>query len=131
MITITQGTTNQVILTLSEKLTLSNPAYLFEFVHDQTRQVYHFIAVDHSNFTGRYNEFHITEQTSPNLLSSQVSLPSLGGYHYTVYEQSSSTNLDPSLATGVLETGKLEVLSTDSKSITTYDAEPKTNIVYG
>jgi len=131
MITITRGTANTIILTLTEKVSIGNPVFLFVFTNDQTRQAYSCIAADQSEFTYRYNEFSITETASPNLLTGQVSLPSPGEYHYSVYQQTSTTNLDPTLAEGLLETGKLVVLITDYDTNNTYDSEPKTNIVYG
>ena len=130
MITITRGITNHIILTLTEKVTLSNPVFLFECIDDQTRQAYRFIAADSSAFSYRYNEFYITEQNSPDPLAGQVSLPAPGSYHYFVYQQASATNLDPALAAGLLETGKLIVLSDPSDHYARYDAAPQTNIIY-
>jgi hypothetical protein len=130
MITITRGTTNQIILTLTEKVSISNPVFLFEFTNDQTRQAYCFIAADVSLFTYRYNAFQVTETTSPNLLSSQVSLSSPGDYHYAVYQQSSVTNLDPNQTLGLLETGKLRVMNASGDTNTVYDPGQETNIVY-
>jgi len=131
MITITRGTTNTIILTLTENVSIGNPVFLFLFTDDQTRQAYSCIAADQSEFTYRYNEFLITETASPNPLTSQVNLPSPGDYHYAVYQQTSTSNLDPTLADGLLETGKLIVLTTSTVINNTYDSEPKTNIVYG
>lgn len=131
MITITRGTTNTIILTLTENVSIGNPVFLFVFTDDQTNQAYSCIAADQSEFTYRYNEFLITETASPNLLTSQINLPSPGDYHYAVYQQTSTSNLDPSLSEGLLETGKLVVLTTSSDTNNTYDSEPKSNIVYG
>jgi len=131
MITIAQGTLNKIILTLTEKATLSNPVFLFQFTNDQTRQAYFFIAADQSQFTYRYNEFQVTEKSSPNLLNGEVSLSTLGDYHYAVFEQNSSANLDPILAHSLLKTGKLTVLNGSSPTEIKYDSEPKTNIIYG
>ena len=131
MITITRGTINTIILTLTEKASIGNPVFLFVFSSDQARQAYSCIAADQSEFTYRYNEFLITETASPNPLTGEVSLPSPGDYHYAVYQQTSTSNLDPTLADGLLETGKLIVSTTSSDTNNTYDSEPKTNIVYG
>ncbi len=131
MITITRGTTNTIILTLTEKVSIGSPVFLFVFTNDQTRQAYSCIAADQSEFTYRYNEFLITETASPNLLTSEISLPAPGDYHYAVYQQTSTSSLDPTLADGLLETGKMVVLTTSTDTNNTYDSEPKTNIVYG
>ena len=131
MITITRGTINTIVLTLTEKLSIGNPTFLFVFSNDQTRQAYSCIAADQSEYPYRYNEFLITEIASPDPLTGEVSLPSPGDYHYAVYQQTSTSNLDPALAEGLLETGKLIVLTTNIDSDNIYDSEPKTNIVYG
>jgi len=131
MITITRGTANTIILTLTENVTISNPIFLFEFSNDQTRQTYTCIAADISDYTYRYNEFVITEKTSPNNLNGEISLPAPGDYHYFVYQQTSTSNLDPAQTQGLLETGKLTVITTDTTENPTYDSETITNIVYG
>jgi hypothetical protein len=131
MIIITQGTTNTIILTLTERVTIANPVFLFECICDQTKQVYHVIASDLSQFSYRYNAFHITEKTSPDTTNGEISLPLAGDYHYAVYQQSSGTNLDPTLVLGLLETGKLTVVSNGSDTPERYEPAPGTNVVYG
>jgi|SRR6185437_135306 len=131
MITITRGTVNTIVLTLTENISISNPVFLFVFTNDQTRQAYQCIAADQSGFTYRYNEFFISETASPAPFAGGVSLPSPGDYHYAVYQQTSTSNLDPTLAERLLETGKMIVLASSSDTNNTYDSEPKTNIVYG
>ncbi len=131
MITITRGTANTIILTLTEKVSIADPVFLFVFISDQTRQTYSCIAADSSEYTYRYNEFIITESNSPNHLEGGISLPTPGDYHYFVYQQTSDTNLDLGLSSGLLKNGKLVVLSADGATNNTYDSETKTNIVYG
>ena len=46
MILINKNTTNKVILTLSEKTTLTNAKYLFEVTNDMSNAVKCFIAAD-------------------------------------------------------------------------------------
>jgi DNA-directed RNA polymerase II subunit RPB1 len=43
----------------------------------------------------RFDKFLITENTTPNLLLGVVSLNKLGFYKYNIYEQESTTNLNP------------------------------------
>jgi hypothetical protein len=131
MISITRGTVNSIILTLTEKVRITNPVFLFELVCDQTRQAYYFIAADVSLYPYRYNEFQVSEQTNPNPLSGEVSLPSPGDYHYSVFQQISATNLDPALALHILETGKAEVIGPDVFEKHVYDPEQDINLVYG
>lgn len=107
--------TNVVVLTLAEKTTIANPKYLFEFINNQTQQSYYCIASDTSLYTCRYNQFSITVQTTtPNPLLGQINIPLGDEYTYNVYQQTSSTNLNPSSAMGLVETG----LMTYDKSIT-------------
>ena len=131
MITITRGTTNTIILTLTENVTIANPVFLFVFANDQTRQTYSCIAADSSDYTYRYNEFIIIESDSPNYLEGGINLPAPGDYHYFVYQQTSTTNLDPTLSEGLLKSGKLVVFSSAGALDNTYDSETKTNIIYG
>lgn len=115
MIQITKGMTNNVALTLTENCTLTNPYFLFVFQSDETRDLYKFIAADTSTHIDRYNLFAIVETNStPDPLAGEVELPLVGFYKYKVYEQTSSTNLDPASATGIVEVGKVQVVDTPS-----------------
>ena len=100
MLLITQGETKFWYLTLSEKVTISNPYFLFSVTHRQTMKVYNFILTDVSTFKDRYNKFSINE-SNYNFYE--------GEYMYEVYAQTSSTNLDPSLANELVEEGILKV----------------------
>lgn len=100
MLLITQGETKFWYLTLTEKVTISNPYFLFSVTHRQTMRVYNFILTDVSTFKDRYNKFSIDE-TDYNFYE--------GEYMYEVYAQTSSTNLDPSLANELVEEGILKV----------------------
>lgn len=130
MIKITKGSANTVVLTLTEKATLTNPDYLFVFKSDQTEAEFIFIASDTSVYPERYNKFTVTEKANPDPLQGEVSLPNTKFYSYTIYEQNSSTNLDPANATGVVETGKMEVFDTPN-SDSTYSPQSDINYTYG
>ena len=127
MIQITQGQANIVVLTLKEKTTLTNPKYLFVFKNDQTNVESTFIATDTSSYADRYNRFTVTEKTNPNNLTGEVRLSLDGFYTYTIYEQTSSTNLNPANATGIVETGKVQVNATPT---TDHTYTPDSNITY-
>ena len=129
MIKINKNSANTVVLTLTEKCTLTNPLFLFRFTNDQSKVSYTFIALDDSLHPDRYNRFVITEKTSPVLTNSEVNLPLPGFYHYEIYEQSSPTNLNIANAVGIVETGKVKVIGTNT-SWTAYDGQTKTNIIY-
>lgn len=128
---INKGENNFLIFTLSEKVTLTNPYYLFSFKHQVLMSSVNFIASDVSGFPTRYNKFLITETTGTvNLTSGVVSLPETGFYEYAIYEQTSSSNLDVSNAIGLLEIGMVKVES-NLPIYREYDNQSKTIITYG
>ena len=128
---INKGQNNFLIFTLSEKVTLTNPYYLFSFKHQVLMSWVNFIASDVSGFPTRFNKFLITETTgSVNLTSGVVSLPETGFYEYAIYEQTSSSNLDISNTTGLLEIGMVKVES-NLPIYREYDNQSKTIITYG
>jgi hypothetical protein len=128
---INKGQNNFLIFTLSEKVTLTNPYYLFTFKHQVLMSSVNFIASDVSGFPTRFNKFLITETTgSVNLTSGVVSLPETGFYEYAIYEQTSSSNLNVANVTGLLEIGMVKVEST-LPIYNEYDNQSKTIITYG
>lgn len=104
MIALTQNIANNFVLTLTEKVTLSSPKFLFKFRNILENKSYYVIIADTSTYTRRYNEFSLTEGTA-DALNGKVVLGVAGQYEYFVYEQTSTTNLDPTLSTGLVEQG--------------------------
>lgn len=104
MLQFTQSDTEAVlIVTLTEKVSITDPYYLFVFTHILTKQKVKFIraeGADGSSFPGRYNSFII--DPSVTFLDRPV-----GQWNYIVYEQASSTNTDEDSTGGVLEYGKM------------------------
>jgi len=101
MIYLTKGQTNSIILTLKEKQTLTNPNYLFVFTHRGSNIIRSFVLLQAANisaFKERYDEFSIVTNTYFTNYDS-------GEWEYEIYEQASTTNTDPLLATSKLETG--------------------------
>lgn len=129
MLKITQSSINEITVTLTELCVLSNPYYLFKLECQQTKQLFYFIGTDVSLFKDRYNKFLVEEKVSPNPLLGEVYLNLKGFYNYTVYEQASSTNLDPSLSGGIVEKGILKVFGTDRVSYK-HTPEETTYIAY-
>lgn len=128
---IQKGQNNFIIFTLTEKVTLANPYYLFSFKHQVELNPINFIAADISGFPTRYNKFLITETTETvNLTSGVVSLSETGFYEYAIYEQTSSTNLNIENTTSLLEIGMIKVEGT-KPVYNEYDAEPKQYKTYG
>jgi hypothetical protein len=122
MLHLTKGQTEKVIVTLKEKATLSAPNYLFIFTSKVTNLQIKFVLLnntDLSAYKDRFNEFSLVVNTY-----FATALP--GEYGYTIYEQTSSSNLDPSLATGILETGQMALENSTDFEFTTYNATTNT-----
>jgi hypothetical protein len=110
-------TSVELILTLTEKVTLSTPYYLFVFTHVTTKDVVTMIksvADDESGYTSRYNQFTI----DPSVVFSGKQP---GEWHYKVYEQQSVTNVDPAQAGNLLEVGKVMIGRATEFSYNKYD----------
>jgi hypothetical protein len=96
---------NVVVLTLSEKISISSPNFLFEFINNQTQIKYYCISTDLSLYPERYNKFNIiVKTTTPSPLVGEIQIPLGDEYTYNVYEQVSSTNLVPT-GLNVVENG--------------------------
>lgn len=101
MIHLTKNSSSEIVLTLKEKQTLATPNYLFWFKSRGTNQEVAFVVLnadDTSGFKDRFNEFTIDVndyfENSPE-----------GDWEYKIYEQTSTTNIDPALAANLLEVG--------------------------
>lgn len=100
-----------MIATVSMNKTLANPYYLFSFQHIASKERISFIPqVITSNV--RYDKFRFVEAQTTNLSTTppQVFFEYLGQYYYSIYEQVSSGNTDPSLAFNKLESGRAWVI---------------------
>jgi len=119
MIKLDKETINRVIITATENVTITAPVYfLFEFINDSTKFSKVFTASDISTNTCRYNEFLIeVTDGAEDLLTGVIDLKTNGFYTYNVYQMASETNLDISLTSGVVETGKV-YLKGDIKPVT-------------
>ena len=107
-------------MTLTEKVTLSSPYFLFEFTSDITNSRVVFLASDLSNYNDRYNQFLITETSgTTDFTSGTIEMNPTGTWTYRVFEQTSSSNLDTNLVDNKvpLEIGIVKVKGTE----TTYD----------
>ena len=119
MILLTKATANtNLVFTLEEKTTLTTPKYLFAFTSDSTNVEYTCISADLSVAGAareRANLFTITEGVDDRTNGSLI-LGREGMYHYIVYEQTSTTNLDPTLATDIVQRGFMRLISTTSEA---------------
>ena len=115
MLQLTKGQTQNIILTLTEKQTLTNPNYLFVFENRSTNTEVKFVKLNNTDislYKDRYNEFSI-------VVNSYFNTSLNGQYTYTVYEQASTTNTDPT-GLNLLETGIMD-LSGTTISFTEYE----------
>jgi hypothetical protein len=137
MLLINQGTTNSLILTLTENVTIDSPFYLFEFTNDVTMVSQYIILEDISIHPERYNEFLIDERTivrggggeggaiggvggvgiDPIPVGAEISLSPAGQWTYRVFQEYDPHNYDPNLTEGLLEIGIAKVVPS---AITTY-----------
>jgi hypothetical protein len=108
MLVLEKLTSKSWYLTLTEKVTISNPYFLFVFTNRTTSVETAIILTDVSTHIERYNQFDVTEGTTFTL--------DAGEYEYQVYAQTSSTNTDPSLANELVESGVLKVVFTPTAS---------------
>ena len=107
MIRLTKGQTQNIILTLTEKQLLTNPNYLFVFTNRSANTEVKFVRLnntDISQFKERYNEFSIVTNTN-------FSTALNGQYDYDIYEQTSTSNLNPA-GLNLLESGIMELVGT-------------------
>lgn len=118
MIVLTKGNTEELIITLNEKRTLTSGYYLFVFTHFTTREVvtkiYNF-AEDESSYPTRFNNF-------PLVTNSLFGSASVGQWTYDVYEQASSSNTNTSGLTKV-ETGVMLLKPAADFAFEAYDEQ--------
>jgi len=113
-----KATTNQnLILTLKENTTLDTPVYLFVF--SRGGNDYPVISTDLATAAQkeRFNKFTITEGADDPENGSLI-LGATGVYELNVYEQSSSTNLDPDNSTGIVETTLARIIDSETSNYT-------------
>jgi hypothetical protein len=115
VIRLIKGQTQNIILTLTEKQLLTSPNYLFIFENRSTNTDIKFVRLnntDISAYKDRYNEFTIVVNSFFNTALN-------GQYSYTIYEQTSTTNTDPT-GLNLLESGIMELEGT-TISFTEYE----------
>lgn len=116
MQTITRGIQNNLVFTLTERVTLTNPFFLMWAKSRRTnKEVSFLLSGNVSTYTSRYDQFLFTEGTDATMTS--------GDWWYEIYEQSSSTNTNKQLANKLLEEGILRVLEDSSDTYITSDQD--------
>jgi hypothetical protein len=115
VIRLIKGQTQNIILTLTEKQLLTSPNYLFIFENRSTNTDIKFVRLNNTDISAykeRYNEFTI-------VVNSLFNTALNGQYTYTIYEQTSTTNTNPT-GLNLLETGIMELEGT-TISFTEYE----------
>ena len=108
MLLIKTGQTNTMVVTVSQNSTISNPQWLFSFTHIFSKDNVTFIPTDISTHKNRYDEFEFVEGSG----GGQVNFPFIGLYLYGIYQNSPAQygNLNPSLSSGIIESGQALIL---------------------
>jgi hypothetical protein len=129
MLVISLGESKNWYVTLTEKVTIANPYFLFAFTHRVTNELTTVILTDISTQKERYNKFAVIEGTTFDL--------DAGEFEYVIYAQTSSTNLIPASANEEVESGVLKVefdVTRTSYEVTLnekiYEIETPTQILY-
>ena len=114
MIFIVRNTTNEIILSLTQSVTIPAPYFVFSFQALSTLDEYlpliYFTTLDLSSYADRYNLFEITESDSGSTTGGN-NVPLYlkpGQYEYKVYE-SYTGSLVPNTFGNLLQTGKMVV----------------------
>ena len=128
-----------MIATCSRNKTLSSPYYLWTIRHKLSNQAYQFIPYRQQSITSyppSYDMFDISvdfnqAQVYIGDINSACNLWLIPGEWYVkIYEQFSSSNLNPSLAYDVVYEGMMVVLSDDPIESIEYSGTPNTWVVY-
>jgi hypothetical protein len=115
VIRLIKGQTQNIILTLTEKQLLTSPNYLFIFENRSTNTDIKFVRLNNTDISAykeRYNEFTIVVNSFFNTALN-------GQYSYSIYEQTSTTNTNPT-GLNLLESGIMELEGT-TISFTEYE----------
>lgn len=117
MIYLQPNSSNQVFVTCSRNKNLSNPTYLWTIRHKLSAQRWQFIPYKvppaNQTYLPAYDSFIINTYsgTAENFIASggtEVNLHLLNGeYYLKIYEQLSTTNLNPALAYDVVYEGMI------------------------
>jgi len=113
MIYITQGEVNEIVLTLTESATISDPVWLFKFTWEtdvNDVDPLYWIGTDTSSYTYRYNLFTLDEGTDVTFR--------IGQYEYQVYEAPTGSTPVNEDGLTLVEEGRLVMAGTAS---TIYD----------
>ena len=131
MLVINKNSNNTLILTLTEKVTIASPTFLFKLTNDLTRESVLFLSANLSSYKDRYDKFLITETSGTiNASSGVINLNPTGYWKYQIFEQASTSNLLESATGSMVENGKIKVIGTDT-TYTVYNPTSRKYKGYG
>ena len=131
MLVINKNSNNTLILTLTEKVTIASPTFLFKLTNDLTRESVLFLSANLSAYKDRYDKFLITETSGTiNASSGVINLNPTGYWKYQIFEQASTSNLLESATGSMVENGKIKVIGTDT-TFTVYNPTTRKYKGYG
>ena len=131
MLVINKNSNNTLILTLTEKVTIASPTFLFKLTNDLTRESVLFLSANLSSYKDRYDKFLITETSGTiNASSGVINLNPTGYWKYQIFEQASTSNLLESATGSMVENGKIKVIGTDT-TFTVYNPTTRKYKGYG
>jgi hypothetical protein len=127
-LSINKNSSNSIVDYLYSVTTISSVKYLYEFINQNTKAKSYCIPVELSTELQAYNKFTMVDTTSPNPLTGQINLEP-GTYEYNVYQQTSTTNLNPSAVgtTKIKSEGMARVFDTTSHTNTSHSFGTITN----
>lgn len=124
MINLTKGNAaQQIIFTGTEQCLLDNPYFLFIFTSRQTNDTVSFVKANTSGYTGRYDKVTVNVNT-------YFSDYNAGLWSYKIYEQSSSTNINPA-GLNLVEEGFMKLSPSTEFTPTEYDGQNPIFIAHG
>ena len=126
MLNLYKNRQNQVDVTVSNESELNNPKYLWVFTHLESKDKTYFIPLNISvPHAGRYDTFTFeTNEGIPQVYyGNNVNIYlAQGQYTYVIYDQLSSTNLNPQYSNSIVENGLARV-EQNEVCYTTYISE--------
>lgn len=102
MIRLEKDAVSEIIVTVTELTTITNPEYVFEFEYQQTHEKVACILSDTSTSTNRYNKFSFEDGVD-------ATLPDVGDYIYRIFEQPSGTGTTTTTGLNRVEKGRAYV----------------------
>ena len=136
MILLTKGETQEIVLSLNEKVAIANPIFYFVFENDMTNESIAMVLTDTSSYKARYNSF--TLNTNTYFLNAKNGFWTYKVYGLTLPEWN-NINTTWELLTGVtwnllnddelLEVGKMKLVG-DAFEFIQYETLENNYIIY-